>query len=142
MDFKLKPNQLEIEIDVCTKANVVPYVVSSPGIGKSSIVAQVAKKNKLKLIDLRLSQCTPEDLQGFPMRTGDKATFTPFDIFPLEGEEVPEGYNGWLILLDEMSSAPKSVQAAAYKLILDRQVGSFNFSANNRKSSISIGLRI
>lgn len=126
MDFKVKPTQLETEIDICARSNVTPYVVSSPGMGKSSIVAKVANKNKLKLIDLRLSQCTPEDLQGFPMRTGDKATFTPFDIFPIEGEAVPDGFEGWMLLLDEMSSAPKSVQAAAYKLILDRQVGSFN----------------
>ena len=126
MDFKVKPTQLETEIDICARSSVTPYVVSSPGMGKSSIVAKVAKQNKLKLIDLRLSQCTPEDLQGFPMRTGNKATFTPFDIFPIEGEDLPEGFEGWMLLLDEMSSAPKSVQAAAYKLILDRQVGSFN----------------
>lgn len=137
MDFKVKPTQLETEIHICARSNVTPYVVSSPGMGKSSIVAKVAKKNNLKLIDLRLSQCTPEDLQGFPMRTGNKATFTPFDIFPIEGEDLPEGYNGWMLLLDEMSSAPKSVQAAAYKLILDRQVGSFNL--HNQVAMVAAG---
>ena len=76
------------------------------------------------MIDLRLSQCTPEDLNGFPMRNGNKATFTPFDHFPLQGDPVPQGYNGWLLFLDEMTSASKPVQAAAYKLILDRMVGS------------------
>lgn len=45
------------------------------------------------------------------------------DIFPLENEPVPEGYKGWLILLDEINSAPLSVQAACYKLVLDRQIG-------------------
>ena len=32
-------------------------------------------------------------------------------------------YDGWLLFLDEITNAPMSVQAAAYKLILDRQVG-------------------
>ena len=32
-------------------------------------------------------------------------------------------YDGWFILLDELTSAPQSVQAAAYRLILDREVG-------------------
>lgn len=32
-------------------------------------------------------------------------------------------YSGWFILLDELTSAPQSVQAAAYRLILDREVG-------------------
>lgn len=118
--------KLQEEYEVQIRAGLVPYVRSSPGIGKSDSVKQFAEKNRLSLIDLRLSQCTPEDLQGYPMREGDKAVFTPFSIFPLEGETPPEGYDGWLLLLDELSSANKAVQAAAYKLVLDRQVGSFN----------------
>lgn len=126
MEITVSPSELADEIMVNISAGQVPYVTSSPGMGKSSIIKQVADMGNLKVIDLRLSQCMPEDLQGFPMRNGDKATFTPFDMFPLEGDEIPEGYSGWLLLLDELSSASKQVQAAAYKLILDRMVGSFN----------------
>jgi hypothetical protein len=121
----ISPKQAYDEILACISVGLVPKIEASPGVGKSSIVAQLAKDHNLKLLDLRLSQCTPEDLQGFPMRSGNKATFTPFDIFPLEGEEVPEGYAGWLLFLDEITSATKPVQAAAYKLILDRMVGSY-----------------
>lgn len=32
-------------------------------------------------------------------------------------------YDGWLILLDELPAAPPAVQAAAYRLILDKEVG-------------------
>lgn len=124
--FTVTQKQVRDEILECITVGLVPYIVSSPGMGKSSIVVSIAKQWRLKLLDLRLSQCTPEDLQGFPMRSGNKATFTPFDIFPLEGEEPPEGYDGWLLLLDEMSSAAKPVQAAAYKLVLDRMVGSYH----------------
>jgi MoxR-like ATPase len=113
------------ELVACISVGLTPLLTSSPGIGKSSICLQVAEDYRLKPIDLRLSQCTPEDLQGFPMRTGNKATFTPFDVFPLEGDDIPEGYDGWLLFLDELTSATKPVQAAAYKLILDRMVGSF-----------------
>ena len=48
------------------------------------------------------------------------------DIFPLEGDEVPEGYKGWLILLDEFLHASVPVMRAAYKLILDRAIGDHN----------------
>lgn len=118
--------QLQEEYAICIRKGLVPYVRSSPGIGKSDSAKKFAKEKRLKLIDLRLSQCTPEDLQGYPMREGNKAVFTPFSLFPLEGEPLPEGYDGWLLLLDELSSANKAVQAAAYKLVLDRMVGSFN----------------
>ncbi|OZB41166.1 MAG: hypothetical protein B7X50_07665 [Alishewanella sp. 34-51-39] len=43
--------------------------------------------------------------------------------FPLESDEVPKGYNGWLLFLDEFTSATRAVQASAYKLVLDRMVG-------------------
>jgi hypothetical protein len=45
------------------------------------------------------------------------------ETFPIEGDPVPEGYNGWLLFLDEFNSATQGVQAAAYKLVLDRMVG-------------------
>jgi hypothetical protein len=64
------------------------------------------------------------------MRSGNKATFVPFDMFPLAGEPIPDGYDGFLLLLDEITSATKPVQAAAYKLVLDRYVGSFALHEN------------
>jgi hypothetical protein len=133
LSFEITLNQAREEIIACFQAEdgpLVPLVLSSPGMGKSAVVAQIAKDFKLKLIDLRLSQCTPEDLQGYPMRQGNKATFTPFDVFPLEEDKIPPGYNGWLLFLDELTSATKPVQAAAYKLILDRMTGSFKLHPN------------
>ena len=111
-------------------AGLVPFIKGSPGIGKSDIVRQVAEELNLKVIDFRLSQADPTDLQGFPGVKEDRATFYPGEIFPIEGDEVPAGYNGWLLFLDEMNSAPMSVQAAAYKLCLDKQVGTHNLHKN------------
>ena len=105
------------------KAKLVPFLKGSPGCGKSALIKELANDYGLKVIDLRLSQCDPTDLNGFPTIKGKKASYTPMDTFPLEGEEVPEGYNGWLLFLDEFNSAPTSVQAAAYKIVLDNMVG-------------------
>lgn len=110
------------------RARLVPMIHGSPAVGKSSIIHQVAKEFNLKLIDVRLSTAEPTDLTGFPdinEKTG-KATYIPMDTFPLEGDEVPEGYNGWLIFFDEISSASRAIQAAAYKILLDRMVGQRN----------------
>lgn len=109
-------------------AGLVSLLVSSPGIGKSSIIKQVAKERNLFMIDLRLAASDPTDLAGFPSLNADKtkAGYLPMDTFPTELDKIPEGYSGWLLFLDEMTSAPMSVQAAAYKLVLDRQVGLLN----------------
>lgn len=120
----ITPEELSQELLVCAMAGLVPFIVSSPGMGKSSIVREFAKTHNLFMIDIRLGQCTPEDLNGFPMKTPEgRATFTPFDIFPLESDPIPAGYNGFLIFMDEMNAGSKAVQAAAYKLILERMVG-------------------
>lgn len=119
------PRQTRRYVERCILSGVVPYITSSPGMGKSSIVKQIADDYGMILIDHRLSTSAPEDLSGLPrFREDGRAEFSPFaDLFPLEGDPIPEGANGWLLLLDEFPSASKSVQAAAYKLILDRMTG-------------------
>ena len=108
------------------QAKIVPMLTGSPGMGKSAIVKAIAKTYNLKLIDLRLSQCDPTDLMGFPSIQGQRAGYLPMETFPLEGDPIPEGYSGWLLFLDEFNSASIAVQAAGYKLILDRMVGQKN----------------
>lgn len=105
------------------KAGIVPFLHSSPAQGKSSLAKQLAEQYKLKVIDLRLTELDSTDLSGLPYFNNGKAEFMPFNTFPLQDTPIPEDYTGWLILLDEFNSANQAVQAAAYKLVLDRQVG-------------------
>lgn len=123
--FKCSPRQLKTYISDAIEAGLVPFVQSSPGAGKSSIMKAVAKDFQLEVIDHRLSTSAPEDLSGLPrFDEHGHARFAPFeDLFPLAGRELPDGKEGWMLFLDEFNSAAKSVQAAAYKLVLDKMVG-------------------
>lgn len=112
------------------RAKLVPMLVGSPGCGKSQIIYKIAEDYNLKVIDLRLSQCDPTDLAGFPTVAGKKADYVPMAHFPIEGDPIPAGYSGWLLFLDEATSAPPAIQAAAYELILDRMVGSHHLHKN------------
>lgn len=124
-------NQIKTNIIRCIKAGLVPFIQSSPGVGKSSIVRQIANEFRLKLIDHRLSTSSPEDLLGLPHFEGNKAVFAPFrDIFPLEDTPLDPAYDGWLLFFDEFNSAPRSVQAACYKIVLDREVGQHKLHKN------------
>ena len=106
-------------------AGLVPFLHSSPGLGKSSLANQIAKEYNLYPIDCRLTQMDTSDFNGliFKNSTSTKSSYLPIDYFPLENDPIPNGYAGWLIILDELSSAPLSIQAASYKLILDRMIG-------------------
>jgi len=129
--YRSTPRQArEFVLDVLY-AGLVPFLQSSPGLGKSSIMASIAKELNLFLIDHRLSTSPPEDLSGLPDFKDGYAYFAPFrELFPLTDAQIPEGYSGWLIFLDEFNSAKKDTQAAAYKLILDRMVGQHRLHDN------------
>lgn len=122
--------KLESILPLFLKADVPAFLHSSPGIGKSALCKQVADTLNLKLIDIRLTDMEPTDIVGLPNFVDGKSSFVPFDTFPLDTDEVPEGYEGWLIVLDEFNSAHESVMAASYKLILDRMVGQHKLHPN------------
>lgn len=123
--LNLKPSEVYEFLTASLLNGHVPYIAGPPAIGKSQVVHQVAEDANAKVIDLRLSQILSEDMTGLPERdekTG-KAKYLPFETFPLEGDEVPDGYDGWILFLDELSSASEEVLAASYSLILDHTVG-------------------
>lgn len=102
------------------------------GIGKSSVVNQVAQKQGLGFIDLRLSQLAPTDLRGLPIPEAGITRWAPPEFLPREGEGV--------LFLDEINMAPPAMQGVAQQLILDRRIGNYTvpegwfiWAAGNRK---------
>lgn len=131
--YKCNTRNLKKILAVLLDAGLVPFIVSSPGMGKSSIVRELAKDYNLKLIDHRISTSEPTDFSGLPRITDSYAKMVPFtDIFPLDTTPVPEGKNGWILFLDEFNSGTKQTMAAAYRPILDHQVGQHNLHPNCR----------
>jgi hypothetical protein len=107
----------------------------SPGVGKSQIVAQVAERHQVPMIDIRLSQMEPSDLRGIPFRVGNQVEWAVPSMLPDAARHGVEG----VLFLDEITSAPPAVSAAAYQLILDRRLGAYEvptawaiFAAGNR----------
>lgn len=135
MLYTVNHSQAQEAIKIGIQANTVTFMKGSPAIGKSSIVHNVAKELNMEVIDLRLTQLQPYDLNGLPtVNKNDHttATYAPMDIFPLEHTPLPEGKQGWLLFLDEFNSADKYTAAAAYKLLLDRMVGQYKLHPNVR----------
>ncbi|HTP94918.1 MAG TPA: MoxR family ATPase [Burkholderiales bacterium] len=106
-----------------------------PGVGKSRIVADIARRHGVALIDIRLSQMEPTDLRGIPFRNGARVEWSVPSLLP---DAERHGARG-ILFLDEISSAPPTVTAAAYQLILDRRLGEYRvppgwaiFAAGNR----------
>jgi AAA domain (dynein-related subfamily) len=128
---------LDKEFESTEQGHHTPVMIwGPPGVGKSQIVAQVAKKHGVPAIDIRLSQMEPSDLRGIPFRVDDQVEWALPSMLPNAERHGPAG----ILFLDEITSAPPSVSAAAYQLILDRKLGDYEvpdgwaiFAAGNRQ---------
>lgn len=129
-------------IDVMHSAKRPLMIWGPPGVGKSAAVREVCMnhlgpkygapggrvlehgdkhenpKACIGLHDVRLSQCDPVDIGGLPAREGSTMVRLCPDWFPAEDRDDLPDYG--ILFLDEIVSASRSVQAAAYQISLDR----------------------
>ena len=91
------------------------------GVGKSSVVRQVAAHFGVPLVDLRLTTIEPVDIRGaiYADDTQAKTVWFPPEFLPAPDE--PAG----ILFLDELTAADQRLQISAYSLILDRRVGHY-----------------
>lgn len=120
----MKPSELIVALHGLITAKRPAFIWGSPGIGKSDIVRMVASQRSVKgkpyeLRDVRLGLLDPTDIKGFPSPDlkANVMRWLPPDFLPTRGQG--------LLFLDEMNTAPPTVQAAAYQLLLNRRVGNY-----------------
>lgn len=99
------------------------FLWGKSGVGKSSVVKQVAAANDLELRDVRMSQLDSIDLRGFPMpNTKNRSMeWLPPSFLPTKDDKPG------ILFLDEMNGAMPAVLAPSYQLILDNRIGDYVF---------------
>ena len=125
------------------------FLWGPPGIGKSEVVAEIATELGGAIIDLRMAQMEPTDIRGIPFFNKDINKMDWAPPIDLPDEEFASQYPIVVLFLDEMNSAPPSVQAAGYQLILNRRVGKYHLpdnvvivAAGNRDSDKGVTYRM
>ena len=136
----VNPSRLKLAIQHSIARKRPLFIWGQPGIGKSELVAEVAKDQNRPLIDIRLPLMEPTDIRGIPYL----AEVTVYDSkgnlvrdennVPIMNKEfrwstpsdlpIDEASRA-LVFFDEMSAAPPSVQAATYQIILNRRIGNY-----------------
>ena len=152
-DSSVTPSELADSLAVLLGAEPSPQPVmvwGPPGIGKSDIARAVAKRNGARFWDVRATLLDPVELRGIPYpedrpELGYKITrWAPPDFLP--PQDSPDDH---IVNLDEITTAPDSVQAALYQLILDRRIGDYRLpegasliACGNRQSDRAIAKRM
>lgn len=99
-------------------AELPPLMVwGAPGLGKSTIIRDIAAEFGIGFIDVRLAQREPVDVRGLPVPDRERKCVDWF----VSGEWPRNGRG--ILLFDELTAADRSLQVAAYELILDRRLG-------------------
>ena len=136
----VSPNRLKSMIVHATARRRPLFISGPPGIGKSDIVAEVARMQNRPLIDIRLPLLEATDIRGLPhlaevtIRDAEGNIVLNEQNVPLTEKvfkwsnpsDLPTDPNSRaLVFFDEMSAAPPSVQAATYQIILNRKIGTY-----------------
>lgn len=122
--------QAKNELMFCMRKKRPVFLWGPPGIGKSELVQAISDEMGGKMYDLRLALMDPSDLKGVlyynPVQ-GNATWSSPPD---LPSAEEAAKYPVVVLFLDEMNAAPPATQAAAYQLVLNRKVGTYELPDN------------
>ncbi len=106
----MKPSNIASALTSLVTARQSCILWGPPGVGKSDVVAQVAKAMKIQLIDLRLPLLDAVDLRGIPTVQNGKTIWIPPSFLPRNGKGV--------LFFDEWPQAPQIVQNGGSSIIL------------------------
>ena len=120
-------------VDACIAAGHPPLVFGPPGIGKTALFQQSARRHDRLFRVVHLNQLGPGDVHG--LRFPDTATMTtrqfPPDFLPTR-EDPPT-----LLLFDELCSAPELTRKPALELFLSRRLGKYELAPQHTMGAAS-----
>ena len=131
--LQVRPNDTNDIVLRAMKAERPIFIWGAPGIGKSELVQQIVDSGELGnayMIDLRLALMEPTDLRGYPFRNPENNLMEWSPPADLPTQELADAHDTIVLFLDEMNSAPPSVQAAAYQLVLNKRIGHYILPTN------------
>lgn len=130
-----RPQQVQSIVVRAMTAKRPIFLWGPPGIGKSELVENITYNvlpGKNLMIDMRLALMEPTDLRGYPFRNPETNQMEWAPPADLPTAETAAEYDTIVLFLDELNSAPPSVQAAAYQLVLNGRIGQYTMPSNVR----------
>lgn len=101
------------------RKEIIICLLGPPGIGKTSIVRQLAEEKGVNLVTIIASQTLPYEIAGSKMPNAEDKTFEDYD--PSIFRQLKDGD---ILLFDEILTAPTAVLNACLTLLQERRLAS------------------
>lgn len=100
----------------------VPLIVGESGIGKTSLIKSLCKKEKYYLVNIDANLLKEGEIGGLPMVTGGKTIYAPHYKLKDVQENLDKDNNGVLLFIDELNRCEHEVQQELMNLIINREI--------------------
>lgn len=129
---------------IAGQAGVVPLSLGMPGTAKTAVHRALAQQSSRRFIPLMLDQLLPEDIGGVPVPRTINIGGTDHDcVVKLLDEGLVRALaEPAVVLIDELTNASHSIQAAALQLINEPPAGCWMFAAANPIDQAANGVEL
>lgn len=133
---------MNMDNKILNLANKIPVMLlGPPGIGKTAVVTDFAKKLSADLVDIRLSAETPSSFEGKDYISPETGTLKKARAWWLQRIDKNKSENRATVLFfDEYTNAPDALQQLAYSPFNERKLHgeSFDYKLQNQNSGLYV----
>ena len=108
-------------IELVTMTNDVPLIIGESGIGKTSMVRQIAKNNNLAIVNIDANLLKEGEIGGLPFVNNGRTEYaTHYKLTEVSSLLNDNKYDGVVLFIDELNRCEHAVQQELMNLILNR----------------------
>ena len=121
-------NNMWQAVNIALQTGRVPALLwGEPGIGKTQRIAQMAASHDFFMEIIIASTRDPSDFSGLPYRTDSGVAMSP-PAWAIRANEATKKHPMSVVFLDEISTAPPSVQAAVLRIFGEKVAGEYKMN--------------
>jgi hypothetical protein len=127
---------------IAGQAGVVPLSLGIPGVAKTAFFEALSQATQRRFIPYMLDQSLPEDLKGYPLVQDIEANGRTVRamVHVLEEARLRAELEPSVVLLDELTCAGHSIQAAALQWVNNPSPNTWMFAAANPPDKAAAGV--
>lgn len=126
MNFTEAMNTIELVI----MTDDVPLIIGESGIGKTSMVRQIAKSNNLAIVNIDANLLKEGEIGGLPFVNNGRTEYaTHYKLTEVSSLLNDRKYDGVVLFIDELNRCEHAVQQELMNLILNREINGYKLDS-------------